>query len=397
LLYQVYHLGWCRGIGVENGGLMEKLQAAFASLFQVNMGIRPGERVVVFSDTIRPDEPQDGADAERRRSLHATARAAADHGAAFCGNTAFVEFPATPASGAEPPELLWREVFGAALLVELGAGGLLGRLLAKEASAEDLALAESMVRARSAEVADVVIAMANNSTSHTRFRHLANLAGGRFASLPHFDPEMFFTSMAVDWKALAQRTARLAEAVNRGVGLRFATPNGTSLTFSMVGRRAGGDDGLLTEAGSFGNLPAGEVYLAPLEGTAEGELVIEYAPTHRLATPLRLIVRRGEVVEIVGDEPYREWLEGKFAASRLNRNIAELGIGTNDRASRPDNILEAEKILGTVHVALGDNSGFGGTVTTPFHEDYVFYRPTLTALLADGAELVLLDDGKLRV
>jgi len=246
-------------------------------------------------------------------------------------------------------------------------------------------------------VADVVIAMANNSTSHTRFRHLANLAGGRFASLPHFDPEMFFTSMAVDWKALAQRTARLAEAVNRGVGLRFATPNGTSLTFSMVGRRAGGDDGLLTEAGSFGNLPAGEVYLAPLEGTAEGELVIEYAPTHRLATPLRLIVRRGEVVEIVGDEPYREWLEGKFAASRLNRNIAELGIGTNDRASRPDNILEAEKILGTVHVALGDNSGFGGTVTTSFHEDYVFYRPTLTALLADGAELVLLDDGKLRV
>jgi len=376
---------------------MEKLQAAFASLFQVNMGLKPGERVVVFSDTIRPDEPQEGADADRRRSLHATASAAADYGAVFCGNTTFVEFPATPASGAEPPELLWREVFGTALFAELGAGGLLGRLLAKQASAEDLALAESMVRIRSAEVADVVIAMANNSTSHTRFRHLVNCSGGRFASLPHFDPEMFFTSMAVDWQALAQRTARLAEAVNRGVGLHIATPNGTRLTFSMVGRRAGGDDGLLTASGSFGNLPAGEVYLAPLEETAEGELVIEYAPTRRLDTPLRLLVRQGEVVEIVGDEPYREWLEEKFAASSKNRNIAELGIGTNDRASRPDNILEAEKILGTVHVALGDNSGFGGTVSTPFHEDYVFYRPTLTALLPGGGELVLLDDGKLCV
>jgi len=371
---------------------MEKLHAAFASLFQVNMGVKPGERVVVFGDTIRPDEPQQGADADRRRSLHATARAAADYGAGFY-NTTFVEFPATPASGAEPPELLWREAFGAALLAELGAGGLLGRLLAKEASAEDLALAESMVRARSAEVADVVIAMANNSTSHTRFRHLVNHAGGRFASLPHFDPEMFFTSMAVDWRSLAQRTARLAEAVNRAVGLRISTPNGTRLTFSMEGRRADGDDGLLTSPGSFGNLPAGEVYLAPLEGTAEGELVMEYTANRRLATPIRLIVRHGEVVEIIGDEPYRHWLEEKFAASRLNRNIAELGIGTNDRASRPDNILEAEKILGTVHVALGDNSGFGGTVSTPFHEDYVFYRPTLVALLPGGGEQVLIEDG----
>jgi len=376
---------------------MEKLRSAFASLFTVNMGVQPGERVVVFSDTIRPDETPDVADAERRRSLHVTARGAADYGVEAYGNTTFVDFPATGASGAEPPELLWQEVFGGVLVAELGAGGLLGRLLAKQATPADLERAGALVQARRAEVADVVIAMANNSTSHTRFRHLVNIAGGRFASLPHFDPEMFFTSMAVDWQALAQRTARLAEAVNRAVGLRLSTPNGTMLSFSTEGRRADGDDGLLTSPGSFGNLPAGEVYLAPLEGTAEGELVIEFAPTRRLASPLRLIVRQGEVAAIAGDEPYRGWLEEKFAASRLNRNIAELGIGTNERASRPDNILEAEKILGTVHVALGDNSGFGGTVSTPFHEDFVFYRPTLIALLPGGEELVLLDDGALRV
>ena len=44
------------------------------------------------------------------------------------------------------------------------------------------------------------------------------------------------------------------------------------------------------------------------------------------------------------------------------RNLAELGIGTNDKASRPDNVLEAEKILGTIHLALGDNTGFGGII-----------------------------------
>lgn len=376
---------------------MEKLRSAFASLFRVNMGVTPGERIVVFSDTLRHDESPDAGDVDRRIRLHATARAAAEFGQAAYGNTTFVDYPATAASGAEPPESLWREVFGAPLVADLTEGGVLGRLLAKEATPADLERAGALVGARNGDVADVVIAMANNSTSHTRFRHLVNLAGGRFASLPHFDPEMFHTSMAVDWQALAERTARLAEAVNGAERLQLSTPNGTWLSFSMQGRRAEGDDGLLTAVGSFGNLPAGEVYLAPLEGTAEGELVIEYAPTRRLVSPLRLVVRQGEVVEISGDEPYREWLESKFAASAKNRNIAELGIGTNDRASRPDNILEAEKILGTVHVALGDNTGFGGTVSTPFHEDYVFYGPTLRALLPGGGERVLLLDGTLSV
>ena len=102
-------------------------------------------------------------------------------------------------------------------------------------------------------------------------------------------------------------------------------------------------------------------------------------------------------MEIRGNEPYRLKLEQKFAESAKNRNIAELGIGTNDRASRPDNILEAEKILGTIHIALGDNSGFGGTVSTPYHEDYVFYQPTLTAVMADASRITVLREGSLEI
>jgi leucyl aminopeptidase (aminopeptidase T) len=126
-------------------------------------------------------------------------------------------------------------------------------------------------------------------------------------------------------------------------------------------------------------------------------MVIEYAPTRKLAVPLALRISGGEVVAVDGDDPHREWLEGKFTESRRNRNIAELGIGTNDRATRPDNVLEAEKILGTVHIALGDNSGFGGVVSTPFHEDYVLYSPTLIVITRDQDELLLLDNGRLLV
>jgi leucyl aminopeptidase (aminopeptidase T) len=109
------------------------------------------------------------------------------------------------------------------------------------------------------------------------------------------------------------------------------------------------------------------------------------------------MVEGGRVVALEGDDRHRGLLEARFAENENCRNIAELGIGTNDRASRPDNVLEAEKILGTIHIALGDNTGFGGTVSAPFHEDYVFYRPTLTAVMADGSERVIIDDGNLLV
>ncbi|MBI1921393.1 MAG: aminopeptidase [Geobacter sp.] len=373
------------------------LNEAFRSLFEVNMGVKTGERILVFSDLIRGDETISDADRDRRLRLLDTAEKAASFGRETYGNAIFVSFLATQASGAEPPESLWRAAFGEWIVDQLKQAGILHPLLAKTASTVQLDRARKIVTEAKAQVVDVVVALSNNSTSHTRFRALVNAAGGRFASLPNFDPEMFFTSMRVDWSVLADRTERLAQEVNRAVTIEVTTPNGTNMRIGKEERVAEGDDGLLTSPGSFGNLPAGEVYLAPLEGTSEGIMVLEYAPTRKLATPVTLMVKGGNVVEVRGDEPHARKLEAKFAEGPLNRNIAELGIGTNDRASRPDNILEAEKILGTIHIALGDNSGFGGKVSTPFHEDYVFYKPTLTAIMPDGEKKVLLEDGSLKV
>jgi len=373
---------------------MYTLEDAFRSLFIVNMGTAVGESILVFSDTVRPEEEESAQENDRRLRLLQAARDAAEYAGRVFGNAAFVSFPATAASGAEPPEILWRKAFGDRVVDALQGEGILAPLMAKQADERQLARAREIVLAGKDAAADVVIAMSNNSTSHTRFRSLLNLAGARFASLPHFDPEMFFSSMRVDWPALSQRTKLLAERINRATEVLVETESGTRMRFAKQGRTAAGDDGLLTEPGSFGNLPAGEVYLAPLEGRSEGVMVLEYAPMRRLASPLELVVKNGMVAEIRGDEPYRRELEEKFGRSHLNRNIAELGIGTNDRATRPDNILEAEKILGTIHIALGDNSGFGGTVSTPFHEDYVFYGPTLTAVAEDGTREILIDKGK---
>jgi leucyl aminopeptidase (aminopeptidase T) len=375
----------------------KNLDDAFRRLFETNMGIKRGEQVLVFSDTIRPDETPSASDLDRRTRLNATARAAATFAARTYGSGSFVEFPATAASGVEPPQELWHATFGNKVIAALTSDGLLAKLLAKVASADEIARSGDIVMAHKEDVAAIIIALANNSTSHTRYRALACAAGCRFASLPHFDPEMFHTSMTVEWGALAARTARLVAAVNKAEWIRVTTPNGTDMTICKQGRHAEGDDGLLTAPGSFGNLPAGEAYLAPLEGKSHGKMVIEWGPTRKLDEPLCLTVENGVVVGIEGNDNHRDKLEAKFVENNNCRNIAELGIGTNEKASRPDNVLEAEKILGTIHIALGDNTGFGGTVSAPFHEDYVFYQPTLTAIMADKSEQIIIDAGNLLV
>jgi leucyl aminopeptidase (aminopeptidase T) len=282
-------------------------------------------------------------------------------------------------------------------MAELETDGLLVRLLAKSANAADVDRARAIVLAHRKDAVGIIIALANNSTSHTRYRTLACATGARFASLPHFDPDMFYSSMTVDWSALAARTARLVAAVNRAEWIHIRTPNGTDMHICKQGRTAKGDDGLLTAPGSFGNLPAGEAYLAPLEGQSHGVMVVEWGPTRKLDEPLRILIEGGVVVTMEGTDRHRLRLEELFAANSACRNLAELGIGTNDKASRPDNVLEAEKILGTIHIALGDNTGFGGAVSAPFHEDYVFYQPTLTAIMADGSHYTIIENGVLAV
>jgi len=97
---------------------------------------------------------------------------------------------------------------------------------------------------------------------------------------------------------------------------------------------------------------------------------------------------------VEGKEKFVDYLKVKLAERPDNSNIAELGIGTNKGASRPDNILESEKISGTIHIALGDNSSFGGRVRTPFHQDFIFFKPTVILVYKKGRK-ILLKNGQL--
>ncbi len=368
---------------------------AIRNIFRVNLNVKKSESVLVFTDRPFEKEVIEETDRCRRERLRDIAILTAETGRGFCKNIFYHEYPATGSHGVEPPQELWAIAFGEKTFKKLKAQNLLIPLINKSAKDTDIKKAEEIISRHRRYAVNAVVALSNYSTSHTRFRDLlTRMCGVRYASMPLFDAAMLEGAMNVDWKALARRTKDIAKTVNRAEAVEITTPNGTNISFSKKGRKADSDTGLLTKPGSFGNLPAGEVYLAPLEGTANGKLVLEWAPTRPMKSPVTVIIKDGIVKEVSGDEGYVYYLRGKISERKENANIAELGIGTNDMAKRPDNILESEKILGTIHIALGDNSSFGGTVSTPFHQDFVFFRPTVTLVDKDGKKAVLMKEGK---
>lgn len=376
---------------MQNKGMITK---TIHAIYKTNLGIKRDERVLVFTDRITPSEVLHENDLCRRERLRDIALLTAEIGKAFTKKIAYHEYAATGSHGAEPPEELWSMAFGQRAVGELKKHGLLSLLIKKEITDDGIKKAEAIISKNKRSAVNAVIALSNYSTSHTRFRDiLTRVCGCRYASMPLFDITMLEGSMNVDWKMLSRKTKSIAKAVNSAETIEIKTPNGTHITMSKKGRKALSDNGILTKPGSFGNLPAGEVFLAPVEGSAEGKLVLEWAPTRELKSPITLIIEEGIAREIIGDEPYADYLREKLNERNENRNIAELGIGTNDKAKRPDNILESEKILGTIHIALGDNSSFGGKVKTPFHQDFVFFKPTVMLKTKDNKCVYLLKDG----
>jgi leucyl aminopeptidase (aminopeptidase T) len=368
---------------------------AIQAIFKVNLGVKRDEKVLVFTDRISPSEVLQENDLCRRERLRDIALLVSEIGRSFTKKIIYYEYIATGSHGAEPPKELWEIAFGRKTVDELNKRGLLSKILRKEATAQDLIETKNIIKKNVRYAVNAVIALSNYSTSHTRFRDfLTTICGCRYASMPLFDTSMLEGSMNVNWKGLSKRTRSIANILKKAEEIEIKTPNGTHITMTKGNRKVFSDDGILTRPGSFGNLPAGEVFFAPIEGTAEGRLVLEWAPMRVLKSPITLIVKKGHVEDISGDESYIDFLKNKLSERPENRNIAELGIGTNDRAKRPDNILESEKILGTIHIALGDNSSFGGTVQTPFHQDFVFFRPTILLKIGDGEKIYLLKDGR---
>jgi leucyl aminopeptidase (aminopeptidase T) len=242
------------------------------------------------------------------------------------------------------------------------------------------------------EASGVAIMATSKSLSHTEARKRACSKGARIVSLPGILKDSFLRISGVDYPAMAEFTARVGSILDAGHTARIIGERGEVLSMGIGGRRSVLDTGIYHRPGDFGNLPAGEAYLAPVEGSANGIITVDgsIAGVGLLETPVQLEVRDGMVKSIQGGEAAARLEELLGPVGQLGKNLAELGVGTNSAAMLTGLALEDEKVAGTIHVALGANATFGGRIQVPIHLDLVVRRPTL---LID--EKPLLDRGRL--
>jgi leucyl aminopeptidase (aminopeptidase T) len=241
--------------------------------------------------------------------------------------------------------------------------------------------------------ADVVLAPTIQSLSHTAARKVASEAGVRIATLPGVTEEMLARLMNGDLDEMRRRGWAIVNVLNGGSQVRITDANGSDLRFSIEGREGIVDAGELSAKGAFGNLPCGEGFIAPVEGTAEGTLVVDgsIAAIGLVESPVRLTIEEGHLVGATNNEG-AQLMELLTPHGPDGTNVAELGIGTNEEAILTGNILEDEKIFGTAHVAFGASAGIGGTVQVPVHLDVVVKEPTVEidgeAILGGGELLI---------
>ncbi len=214
----------------------------------------------------------------------------------------------------------------------------------------------------------IAVLLTSKSLTHTMARREACEKNGvRMASMVGADVTRLGSLLDVDYEVMRARGEELAAILDAAKGVRLTARIGTDVTFQVAGRVAVRDSGDLTRPGAFGNLPAGKVCIAIVEGTAEGIVMIDgsIAGLGRVREPVKVLVEKGRAVEI-GDDALRAILQPHGPEAFT---LAEFGLGTNPHAALVGNTLEDGKAIGVAHLGFGANHTMGGKIRVPVHID----------------------------
>lgn len=195
---------------------------------------------------------------------------------------------------------------------------------------------------------------------------------------------MFWEALNTDYDRLQQRGESIAEEVRKADTVHITSDKGTDLKFSIEDRRVIVDDGIISEEdmgrGDVGNnLPAGEVFCAPIEESADGEVFFDLAfYKGNKIEGINARFEDGRIKDAEADKNgdiFNEVLE--FSQGEKDR-IGEFGIGINPEVDEAIGYtITDEKIIGSIHIALGENRSFGGKNESTLHWDLVMLDPTV--------------------
>ena len=236
---------------------------------------------------------------------------------------------------------------------------------------------------------DVVICPTTVSMTHTNARINAVKNGVRVATMPGITEEMFsMGAITADYDEVERLTLKVTDMLTKAKTARIEKDK-YILTMSLEARNGVPSTGVYDKSGTAGNLPSGEAYIAPVEETANGEMIIDGSMVGigKLNSPLYMKIENGHLTEIKGENSEKLSI---LLENENNSSLGELGIGTNKSAILCGIILEDEKVYGTVHIAFGTNTSFGGTVKANCHMDGIILRPTLYL-----DDILVLKDGEI--
>ncbi|HMQ31333.1 MAG TPA: aminopeptidase [Chloroflexaceae bacterium] len=254
----------------------------------------------------------------------------------------------------------------------------------------------------------VIVLCVNGQTDCLPFRaHIIEHESGartRIGTMPGASHDVL--RMAdVDFARLIADCRRLELALTRGSRLCLASRDARGEEHRLEvdiggwGRLPVASDGIIRE-GTWGNVPSGESFIAPVEDSAEGSVVIDGSIPGQVIGPGEEIVLYFSGGRLQGIEPTGRRAAQLLRATEIDpararddpnwNNLAEIGIGVNPAVTTlTGNMLYDEKAAGTAHIAIGSNIFFGGQRASSIHCDMVIRRPTITidekVVVADGA------------
>jgi aminopeptidase len=157
-----------------------------------------------------------------------------------------------------------------------------------------------------------------------------------------------YDAMLKDWDAVEEHQAQMVAILDPAEEVRIVSGDTTDVTMSVAGMKT------LNDCGT-NNLPAGEVFTAPVPDSVEGEVLFD-KPVYHQAREIQgahLEFEDGEVVDFAADQN-EDVLEGILTTDEGSNRLGELGIGMNRDIDRfTYNMLFDEKMGDTVHMALG--------------------------------------------
>lgn len=224
---------------------------------------------------------------------------------------------------------------------------------------------------------DVVVCPTEKSLTHTDARRNASALGVRVATMPGITLDTMVRCLSAEAEKVVELSSKIKNRLSTASEIRVVTEKGTDIILPMKGRNVIESTGVLKNKGDSGNLPSGEVYLAPWEDKSNGVVIFDgsVAGIGMLEQPVKVTVKNGYAEGFEGGRQAEILKETIDKAGREARAVAEFGIGTNYKAQLCGEILEDEKVYGTIHIAFGNNVSMGGKINVKSHIDGLVKAP----------------------